>query len=244
MRPTQNPDETPYERNQRFNFLVSWLHSFRYANTLALVRSLARTTEGKSIKVVEIGCAHAKLFSVLNQRLAIDYTGIEVSSLYVETAQSRYGNNPNFRVIHESVANAVSHLNGADVIVALETFEHMPEHEVVRIIEAIAIAQPRLFVSSCPVEIGPAIWFKNVGSLMTGYIRHREYSWAETFWAGLYQLDKLPPHGTGHPGFDWRWLAQTIRHNMKVVEIRRFSFGFLPAAFAFSVFIVAEPRKQ
>jgi hypothetical protein len=133
-------------------------------------------------------------------------------------------------------------LKRADIVVALETFEHIPEHDVVRIIEAIAASKPRFFVCSVPVEIGPAIWLKNVGSLVTGYMRHKEYSWPETFWAGLYQLDKLPPHGTGHKGFDWRWLAQTIRHNMKIKDIRKFPFSILPAAVAFSVFMVAEPR--
>jgi len=243
MQPTQNAAETEYERNQRFNFLVSWLHSLRYKNMLTLFRSVARKTEGKSIKVVEIGCAHAKLFSILNERFDIDYTGIEVNPLFAEIAQTRYGSNPNFRVIQESAANVLSHMQGADILVALETFEHIPEHEVVRIIEAIATAQPKLFVCSVPVEIGPSVWLKNVGSLITGYMRHTEYRWAETFWAGLYQLDRLPPHGTGHKGFDWRWLAQTIRHNMTILEIRKFPLGFLPAAFAFSVFMVAEPRK-
>ncbi|MCX5804022.1 MAG: class I SAM-dependent methyltransferase [Proteobacteria bacterium] len=243
MQPNQNTEETYYEKNQRFNFLVSWLHSFRYKNILALFRAVACQTEGKKIKVVEIGCAHAKLFSILNERFEIDYTGIEIDPHFVETAKSRYAHNSNFRVIHDSAANALSHMKNADILVALETFEHIPEHEVVRIIEAIATAQPTLFVCSVPVEIGPAIWLKNVGSLLTGYMRHTEYRWAETFWAGLYQLDKLPPHGTGHKGFDWRWLAQTIRHNMQVIEIRKFPFGFLPAAFAFSVFMVAAPRK-
>lgn len=84
----------------------------------------------------------------------------------------------------------------ADIIVALETFEHIPEHDVVRIVEAVAASKPRLFVCSVPVEVGPAIWLKNVGSLVTGYMRHKEYRWSETFWAGLYQLDRLPPHGT------------------------------------------------
>jgi hypothetical protein len=144
--------------------------------------------------------------------------------------------------MHDSAASALAHLECADIVVALETFEHIPEHDVVRIVEAVAAAMPKLFVCSVPVEIGPAIWLKNVGSLVTGYMRHKEYSWPETFWAGLYQLDKLPPHATGHKGFDWRWLAQTIRHNMKIKETRMFPFGMLPAAVAFSVFMIAEPR--
>jgi hypothetical protein len=146
-------------------------------------------------------------------------------------------------VVHDSAKNAFSDFEHADIIVALETFEHVPEHDAVRIIEAIAAAKPKIFVCSVPVEIGPAIWLKNVGSFITGYMRHREYRWSETFWAGLYQLDKLPAHGVGHKGFDWRWLAQTIRHNMKIKEIRRFPFNMLPAAVAFSVFMVAEPRE-
>lgn len=192
---------------------------------------------------MEIGCAHAKLFSLLNERFEIDYTGIEIDPVFVETARSRYGNNLNFRVVLDSAVNALPHMRNADIVVALETLEHIPEHEVVRIIEAVAIAQPKLFVCSVPVEIGPAIWLKNIGSLLTGHMRHTEYRWRETFWAGLYQLDKLPPHAIGHKGFDWRWLAQTIRHNLRVTEIRKFPLRCLPAAFSFSVFVVAEPRN-
>lgn len=45
-----------------------------------------------------------------------------------------------------------------------------------------------------PVEIGPAVWFKKIASMVTGYMRHTEYTWIETFWAGLGKLDKLPTH--------------------------------------------------
>jgi SAM-dependent methyltransferase len=238
----QNSDETQYERDQRFNPLVSWLHSIRYKNILKVFDEVASKTQAKRIRVVDIGCAHAKLFAVLNERFDVDYTGIEIDPGYVNTARSRYAHNTNFRVIHESAANCAAHLHDADVVVALETCEHIPEHEVVRIIETVGAARPGMFVCSVPVEIGPALWLKNVGSLVAGYMRHREYQWAETFWAGLYQLDKLPPHGTGHKGFDWRWLAQTVRHNMKLRELRKFPFDVLPAAFAFSVFMIAVPR--
>lgn len=243
MPPPPKFDETPYEKNQRFNPVVSWLHSFRYKKVFAAFSEVAQKNIGKKINVVEIGCAHAKLFSVLNGPFDIDYTGIEVDPVSVEAARARYAQYPNFKLIQESANTAVSYMKGADIIVALETLEHIPEHDVVRIIEAIANAQPKLFMCSVPVEVGPAVWLKNIGSVITGYMRHTEYCWTETFWAGLYQLDKLPPHETRHKGFDWRWLAQTIRHNMRIIEIRRFPLGFLPAAFAFSVFIVAVPRQ-
>jgi hypothetical protein len=125
----------------------------------------------------------------------------------------------------------------------LEALEHIPEHAVVRIVEQVAVARPHLFVCSVPVEIGPSIWFKNVGSLLMGYSRHREYTWNETFWAGLGKLDKLPPHGLGHKGFDWRWLAQTVRHSHRITRMRTFPFDALPASVSTSVFFVAEPRR-
>lgn len=243
MNNDQKFEETGYEKNQRFNVVVSWLHSLRYKHILRLCESMARLSRGKAIKIVEIGCAHAKLFSILNERFQIDYTGVEVDQHFADTARARYGAASNFRLINEPAENAYSYMANADMIVALETFEHIPEHNVVRIIEAIAAARPKILVCSVPVEIGPAIWLKNVGSLLVGYMRHGEYRWAETFWAGLYQLDRLPPHGIRHKGFDWRWLAQTIRHNMQIVETRRFPVRFLPAAFAFSIFMVVVPRK-
>ena len=244
MQQTHSVPETRYEQNQRFNGLVAWLHSVRYKNILSVVARVATRVGDRRIKIVDVGCAHAKLFAVLNDRFEIDYTGIEIDPTFVTAARSRYSQHENFRIVHDSVVNALSHLSNADVIVAMETCEHIPENEVVRIIEAVAAAQPGIFVCSVPVEVGPSIWLKNVGSLLTGYMRHREYGWAETFWAGFYQLDRLPPHDTGHKGFDWRWLAQTVRHNMKIVETRKFPIGFLPSTVAFSVFMIAEPRPN
>jgi len=236
--------ETQYEKDQRFNWLVFWLHSFRYRAALSVLAPIARHKAGRKLRVVEIGCAHARLYSVLDGSFDIDYTGIEIDPLFVQTARFRHGGKPNFMLIHESATTALSRIENPDVIFALETLEHIPEPEVVRIVETIAALRPQLFVCSVPIEIGPAVWLKNIGSFLTGYMRHREYSWRETFWAGLYRLDKLPPHTITHKGFDWRWLAQVIRRHMRVVEIRKFPLGFLPAAFAFTAFLVAEPRDK
>lgn len=235
-----NTSDTHYERTLGHNALTRWLHSVRYKHVLALFQDLASADPDKAIKVVEVGCAHGKLFGLLNERFKIDYIGIEINDEFVAAAIDRYGHNPNFRIVHQSVADATEQMAGADVLVALETLEHIPERVVVRVVEAIAAAKPKQFVCSVPVEIGPAIWVKNVGSLVTGYCRHKSYTWSETWWAGLYRLDKLPTHETAHIGFDWRWLVQTIRHNMKITALRKFPFNWLPAGLAFSVYIIAR----
>lgn len=236
--------ETPYERAQQFNRVVSWLHSFRYRHVIMLLEDVSSRIGDRPIRVIDVGSSHCKLFSVLDPLFTIDYTGIDVSASCLATAQRRYGDRANFRVILEDATTALPRLGKADVVFALETLEHVPEHEVVRIVETVARSEPSLFVCSVPVEVGPAIWFKNVGSLVSGYMRHQEYRWKETFWAGLFVLDKLPPHGTGHKGFDWRWLAATIRHNMRITQTKKFPFSFAPAALSASVFMIAEPRSE
>jgi SAM-dependent methyltransferase len=235
--------ETKYEKNQKFNWLVSWLHTIRYRNVINMIDSGMLQSNHRPLRVIDIGCAHSKLYFLLNERIAVDYTGIDSSPISIKAARARYGHNDNFRVIQDSALNLIDQLAGADVIFALETLEHIPERDVVRIVEAVAAARPKLFVCSVPVEIGPAVWVKTLGSWLTGYVRHRDYTWAETFWAGLYKLDRLPPHGITHRGFDWRWLAQTIRHNMAIIEFRKSPFNFIPVPFAFSVFIVATSRS-
>lgn len=237
------PVTTGYEGNQSFNAVTAWLHSLRYKNILDVFsRFVPKGTD--PIKVVEIGCAEAKLFSILDRRFPIEYLGIDADSRSVSVARDRYDKRRNFDVVHESAVQALDCVLCPDVIVALETLEHIPEREVVRIVEKIGQVKPALFICSFPVEIGPAIWAKNIGSWLSGYMRHREYTWPETFWAGLYRMDRLPAHATGHKGFDWRWLVQTIRHNMQIQETRRFPFRFLPAAFSSSVFLVAAPSED
>jgi SAM-dependent methyltransferase len=236
---------TAYEQRQQFNIVTSWLHSFRYRYVRGVFQQLAQEICDRPIRVIDIGCGYAKLFAVMNPEFRIEYTGIELNDERVAVARERYVRHENFSILHDSATEALGHIpeGSVDLIVALETLEHIPEHEVVRIVERIAEIRPKRFVCSVPLEIGPAIWLKNVGSFLTGYVRHREYTWRETFWAGLYRLDRLPPHGTGHKGFDWRWLAQTVRHNLDVKAIHRLPLAVLPSAFSTNVFLVAAPRR-
>jgi Methyltransferase domain len=228
--------QTSYETYQRFNPINRWLHSRRYRHITA---EFAQLNLGRPVKVVDIGCAHAPLFEAL-QSFGIDYTGLEVNEVLADKARTRYGHLPNFRLVLETALTALER-ETPDVIVALETLEHIPEPDVVRLVEKIAACKPLKFYCSVPIEIGPTIWIKNVGSWLMRYPRYQEYTWAETFNAGLYRLDQLPPHGTGHKGFDWRWLAHTIRQHMRV-SVRHLPVPFLPAAVSTSVFMVAEPR--
>lgn len=226
---------TYYERNQAFNPLVSFLHSIRYKHLLNLFNDLSSEAR---LRVVDIGCAHAKVFQLLNSRFNITYVGIELDKNFAAVAEQRYGSFENFKIINGLIQDFYSELDNADVVLALETLEHIPEHTVVRVIEKIAEANPKVFMCSVPNEVGPIIWIKNVGSLLMGYTRHKEYKWSETFFAGIFNLDMVETHGTTHKGFDWRWLAQTIRHNMKITRIHSTPIDWLPKTMSPSIIFV------
>jgi SAM-dependent methyltransferase len=234
-------NRTEYERLQQFNFLTSWLHSQRFTNVLKTVAQFARISS-QPFRILDIGCGPANLYPLLDSRYAIDYHGYETDPAFVESGRFRYGHRPNFEISGQSIADA--NLAGYDVIAALEVLEHIEERAVIRLIEAVAEARPKLFICSVPVEIGPALWLKNIGSWLCRYPRHKEYSWGQTFWGGLYRLDKLPPHRLGHLGFDWRWLTRAIRHDLNIQSLTKSPVSALPAALSASIFIVAVPKPE
>ena len=237
-------DIEKYIARQDFNAITRSLHSFRYRSVLSIVGELSHLISDRPLRVLEIGCAHAKVFPLLAQRFSIEYFGIELQPDRAEYGRRTYGDQPNFAIVQGSAIEYHLYDDFApDIVLALEVLEHIPEREVVRLVEHLATLRTvRFFVFSVPVEVGPALVIKNVGSFLMGYMRHREYTWRETFWAGCYRLDKLPPHGVRHKGFDWRWLAQTVRQNMAIREIRKSPVAFVPGWLAPSVLFVAGPR--
>jgi len=227
-----------YEKNQNFNALVRWIHNIRYNYIIEIFNVIHNKNPEIQIKIVEIGCANAKLFGILNKLYSINYVGIEINQYFAENANNKYGHLSNFKIINDNVTNHYEEFEGVDFIIALETFEHIPENIVVRLIERISSSKPKYFICSVPNEIGPIVWIKNIGSILMGYMRHKEYKWSDTLWAGFYQLDYIETHGIGHKGFDWRWFAQTIRFNRKISQTFTSPFRYLPKTLSLSIIFI------
>ena len=232
-----------YEKNQNFNFVTSYLHKVRYKNLLNLFGTIKKKNNNK-INVVDIGCGVGKAYELLNANYRINYYGIEANRGFYDIANERYGDFENFEIVCDSVENQYSKFTDSDIVIGLETFEHIPENLVVRVIEAIADSSVPLFYCTVPNEVGPAILIKNLGSFIMGYSRHKEYSWKETISSSLYNLDNVGVHGSGHKGFDWRWLAQTIRYNLRIVSITTSPFNFIPKFLSPSIGFIARSRKK
>ena len=232
-----------YEKTQNFNLITKFLHSTRYRNLKKVIECAAK--KNKKLTIVDIGCGPAKAYKVITN-LDVDFTylGIELREDFTALAKERYDTFDNFDIVCDSVENVFHVFNDADIIIGLESFEHIPESLVVRTIEAIGKSNFKHLYITVPNEVGPAILIKNVGSFLMGYRRYKEYSWGETMAAAVYDLDKVERHGTGHKGFDWRWLAQTIRQNCRIKKITTSPFQFIPQFLSPSIGFMCENDKE
>jgi SAM-dependent methyltransferase len=234
-------EQTLYEQVQNQNWLTRFLHSGRYAELLATVGRMEREL-GRPVRVLDIGCGPGSTAKTLLEHFDVDYTGIDNDPVFIAAAEAKTGSRPNCRFLTADAADPAHYRAGsADLVCALETFEHIPANSVVQIIENVCrIVKPRVFLVTVPVEVGPAVWIKNWGSLLMGYDR-KSGNFRETFWAGLYRLQKVPPHDISHQGFDWRWLAYTMHSNAPLRELRSMPARFIPRSLAPTMLMASRP---
>ena len=217
-----------YERSQNFNFITKLLHQTRYRNLNKLITQASIEKNGK-LKIVDVGCGRASSYKNIKQLgITFDYIGIELKKEFYDSANDSFKQYENFKIICDSIENHFDKFADADVIIGLESFEHIPESLVVRTIEAISKVSFMYLYITVPNEVGPAILIKNIGSALMGYKRYKEYEWRETFFASIYELDKVRRHDRGHRGFDWRWLAQTLRQNTTILKKTSSPANFIP----------------
>lgn len=242
LTPVEGGEQTAYEARLNHSRLTRFLHGVRYKNLLGVVAALSDLRGGKPIRILDIGCGSAPAFGLLDPLFAIDYVGVEMRQKHCAVARQRFGNRPNFRAVRNIIGNCLPLIDDCDLVIALETLEHIPEDEVAVLIEHIGRAEIDGFYCTVPNEVGPAIAIKNLGSALIGYQRHREYSWRDTFHSATYRLDKVAPHGTGHKGFDWRALQRMIAAHLDIQAVHRSPYGWVPRAVSPSIGFYCTPR--
>lgn len=239
------PAETTYEAIQNYNWLTRFLHGGRYRKLIEVLEGLAREIDNRRIRILDIGCGPGSAVGHILAKFDVDYVGVDYDPIFIDAAKARYGHLDNCRfIVGDATDEALYHSIDADIVIALETLEHIPLNLTMRIVEHVCgIVRPRIFLVTVPVEVGPAVWIKNWGSALMGYDR-QSGGFRETFWAGLYQLDRVPPHRVSHQGFDWRCLAQMIRVNAPMREVGGLPFSFVPTMFSPNVVLIAEPSQS
>ena len=228
-----------YVDNQNLNFINRYLHSIRYKYVYQIIKDYQKSTERK-INIVDIGCGHAHLFEVLNSSFNIEYYGIEKSLTFVDHLETKKKKNNNFNFIHDYAQGQSKLFKWADVIISLETLEHIPDDQITNLIIEIGKVKPDIFFSSVPNEVGPIIWIKNIYSLLINYDRHKEYNLKDTFFSGIGMFHLVREHAAGHRGFDWRKLYKLINKNYQVSEILTSPYNFMPKILSPSIYFVCK----
>ena len=230
---------------QNYNRITQFLHSIRYRHLKEFLHAVA--PNHPQMNILEIGCGYGKSLDALKQSKEFNlknYMGIDIDSQFIEFCQERHPE-AEYQFLNANICEYAKSNTplpfSPTAVVTLECFEHIPESEIPGLIQWIASLQCPLFIS-VPNEVGPAILFKNIGSYLMGYVRHQEYTWAETLASCAYKLEQVEPHGTGHKGFDWHWLLAVIHQKFQIFKVGTSPWNFIPRFISPSIYFYCKPR--
>tara|TARA_Y100001958_G_C21076650_1_gene434345 strand:- start:128 stop:853 length:726 start_codon:yes stop_codon:yes gene_type:complete len=228
-----------YLDNQNFNIINKYLHNIRYKYLFEITDIYQRSVKRK-LKILDIGCGDAHVFDVLNNSFDIDYIGIDKSPRFIEHLELKKQNYDNFKYISDIAHNHKDQFYWADMIISLETLEHVPDDHLESLISEIGKAKPDIFLSSVPNEVGPILWLKNLYSYLVNYDRHIEYTFKDTFFSGLGLFHFVRKHTAGHRGFDWRNLHTIINKHYTVSNVLTSPYKFMPTFASPSIFFLCK----
>lgn len=244
MTDAANQAVTDYRSKQQFNPINRYLHSIRYGE---LRRFLATVLTKDDPSIFEIGCGYGQSIDVIRSALggrSFKYYGADLGTSYIEHAKSHHGSSDvrfECRDARDMAAESFRPPEPPDCIIALEVFEHIRETDVPKVVEwLVRMDAPALI--TVPNETGPAILIKNLGSAAMGYVRHRDYRLKDTLNAAFGRMERLPPHGRSHIGFDWRWLLSVLKQRYRV-DVRTSPYPFVPRSLSPSIFFYCWPRR-
>ena len=234
---------TIYEKFQEADFITRYLHKTRFYHLKKITKKLSLELN-RPINIIDIGCGSSKAYQEISSLgIKFNYKGIEIDKDFVKYSRRKFSKNKNYEIVHDDIKNHYDILVNADLIIALESLEHIKENIVFRIIERISSGSFKYLYITVPNEIGIALLIKNIGSIFLGYQRGRGYSISETFYALVDNLDKINRVYEDHKGFDWRWLAQTLRVNLKIIKTTTSPFEFIPKFISPSIGFICKSNS-
>lgn len=235
-------DAAAYETNQDRNAVTRFLHSIRYRR---LSDAIARASVDGRVRVCELGYGTGRSLDVIRRAApgGFDYVGFDFNEAFQKACRDRYPSSLEFRLLDLGADRFADSLPWRpDIIIALETLEHVPPaawHSIAR--QANELNAPMLV--SVPNEVGPAIVAKNAGSWMMGYSRWKDYGFTNTVRASFGRFDSLPRHRGGHIGFDWRALMHALRQYFDV-SVGTSPFRGIPRSISPSIYFTCTPDPR
>jgi SAM-dependent methyltransferase len=246
-----------YARKQLFGRgLIGWSHGRRFVAARRIVQPYAGAA------LLDYGCGDGT-FLALVRDLFPRAVGAEIDPALVEDARRRFGEADGPRFIHTDEVPALPD-GGFGVVTCMEVLEHCPPDAAERVIREMRrlVAPDGVVVVSVPVETGAALLVKTAARAaaglrgVSGYQDRERYApgeLARMVFAGartsidrpVYETrfpDGAPNRFHGHKGFNWRLLAERLRCDFDVRDIRFSPVPALRGVLNSQVWMTCVPR--
>jgi 2-polyprenyl-3-methyl-5-hydroxy-6-metoxy-1,4-benzoquinol methylase len=217
--------------------LVRWTHGSRYRMGRELVAPFA----GK--RLLDYGSGDGTFLALIHD-LFPNAVGADVALDQIEDCRQRFANLSQMLFVPTDALAGPAHAGKYDVVVCMEVLEHCPDDIQAEVLDRIKTitAPDGTVVISVPIEIGPPLVAKQLVRAVVAMSGLKEYAWRERYTPGelmtmlcagkstafpreehIGQIDETrKSRYTGHKGFNWRKLQESIRARF-VIERRLFT---------------------
>jgi len=215
--------------NRLYNSPVRHIHSIRARHVVDIVGNNASLFTGK--RVLELGCSDLYFltrFAGVGFRPK-EYVGVDI--FWEDTEEQAQHNAKILRQQHalnislyNQPAERLMPQGGFDLVVALETLEHVENEELVLSNLRDATNTGGYFLFSLPVEFGVMLLAKEFARMTLK--RKIQYSPTELVWAALGRTWKIRRVLGDHKGYDYRLTLERLRkRQFSPVEERLYPFS-------------------
>ena len=232
-------DEHGYNQRLFSGGLRSRLH-------LARFRWFAAELASRNIpagSVLELGCFDGKLIDFLPAKPS-RYVGFDANwEGGLDLARERWSQTPGYSFLKATTPDemVLDRQEVFDLVVVMETLEHIPPQLVDGYLEKMARHLNGYFFVTVPNEKGIVFLAKWLAKKLFSRDAAR-YSFAELLNATLGRMTRVTRRE--HKGFDYDALIVEIKKHFDVIEVSGIPSGFLPPFLSFGVGIVAKPRRS
>lgn len=246
-----------YARKQLFGRgLIGWSHGRRFQAARRVVQPYAGAA------LLDYGCGDGT-FLALVRDLFPHAVGAEIDAALVEDARRRFGDGDGPRFIHTDEVAALPD-GGFGVVTCMEVLEHCTPDVAERVIGELRrlVAADGVVIVSVPVETGAALLVKTAARAaaglrgVSGYQERERYApgeLARMVFAGaatridrpVYETrfpDGAPNRYHGHKGFNWRLLAERLRRDFTLRDVRFSPVNALGGLLNSQVWMTCLPR--
>jgi len=226
-----------YSRKQLFsrNKILQWSHRSRYATARRMVEPHAGGN------LLDYGCGDGTFLAMVHD-LFPRATGAEIDRARVDDCRNRLQAFPSISFILTSDLASPKHDRAYDVVLCTEVLEHCLDDAVEAALDDLSrtVSPSGTAIISVPVEIGPALAFKQIVRSIAAWQRLGDYEHREKYTFREFRRMVMANQGTqierpiysrpagpdgdrkfhGHKGFNWRILESKIRRRFRVRKVQ------------------------